>query len=290
MSRHSKNSTATHHFTYHERQAAGHGTLKRRFGKDAQLPFGFCCLCLQRTEDRTPLASPSGYVFCKECIYANLLAQKRTIQENVDAYERFCEKQEQDAQDAIVDKERGEIRKFLDASHGASLSGIVPAKKDEETTRIQRKMQEKVDRTTDDTKREAMKRTSFWIPDVTPQAQAKMDAPDTKTRDPMSQEEMKLKHLMPLKFTWSADETTGEKHVVCAVSKKAITHQMAVLLRPSGQVLIESCVKDMVLPSMTCPISGLKLRKKDIIKLQTGGTSYSAHSNVEAKKYRPSMT
>ncbi|TMW65784.1 hypothetical protein Poli38472_008426 [Pythium oligandrum] len=288
MSRHSKNATATTHFTYHERQAAGHGTLKRRFGKDSQLAFGFCALCLARTEDKQPLVSPSGYVYCKECIYANLLAQKRAIQENLDAYERFCEKREQDAQDTLVAKEREEIKKFLSASDGSGVNGQNTKSDDAEA--IQNKLREKVDRTTDDAKRDAMKRTSFWIPDCTPTAQNKMDQPDTKTRDPMSNEELKLKHLMPVKFEWLAEGSSKDKHVVCAVTKKAITHQLAVLLRPSGQVILDSCVKDMVLPTMTCPVSGLKLRKKDLVKLQTGGSSFSAHSNVEAKKYRPTMT
>ncbi|GLD92093.1 hypothetical protein PINS_up000626 [Pythium insidiosum] len=288
MSRHSKNATATTHFTYHERQAAGHGTLKRRFGRDAQLQFGFCSLCLARTDGKEPLVSPSGFVFCKECIYANLLAQKRTIQENLDAYERFCEKQEQDAQDAARVKEQAQLQQLLDASSSMAASAARP---EDESDVIKKKLREKVDRTTDDAKRDAMKRTSFWIPDCTPTADAKMDKPDTKTRDPMSQEEMKLKHLMPVKFDWvDADGDKKEKHVACAITKKAITHQPAVLLRPSGQVILESCVKDMILPTMTCPISGLKLRKKDIIRLQSGGTGFSAHSNVEAKKYRPTMT
>ncbi|KAJ0391644.1 hypothetical protein P43SY_000336 [Pythium insidiosum] len=289
MSRHSKNATATTHFTYHERQAAGHGTLKRRFGRDAQLPFGFCSLCLARTDGKEPLASPSGYVFCKECIYANLLAQKRTIQENLAAYERFCEKQEQDAQDAARAREQTQLQQLLEARSTMAASAAPPR---DERDAIAAKLREKVDRTTDDAKREAMKRTSFWIPDCTPTADAKLDKPDTKTRDPMSpQAELKLKHLMPIKFDWApADGDKKERHVTCAVTKKAITHQPAVLLRPSGHVVLESCVKDMIQPTMTCPISGLKLRKKDIVRLQAGGTGFSAHSNVEAKKYRPTMT
>jgi nitric oxide synthase-interacting protein len=296
MSRHSKNATATTHFTYHEKTAAGHGTLKRRFGKDAQLPFGVCCLCLSSTHaGKSPLVSPGGFVYCKECIYANLLAQKRAIQENVLAYERFCDRKRQEEQDAVVAGERAQLQKFLDASTGSTLSGSVlaDAAAPADKGAVEAKLREKVDRATDEAKREAMKRTSFWIPDNTPTADVVVDKPDTKTRDPMSLEEMKLKHLMPVKFEWSTPAEDGGKeapHVLCAVTKKEITHHQAVLLRPSGQVILESCLKDMVLPTMTCPVTGLKLRKKDIIKLQAGGTGFSAHSTVEAKKYRPSMT
>uniref|UniRef100_K3WDI8 Nitric oxide synthase-interacting protein zinc-finger domain-containing protein n=1 Tax=Globisporangium ultimum (strain ATCC 200006 / CBS 805.95 / DAOM BR144) TaxID=431595 RepID=K3WDI8_GLOUD len=292
MSRHSKNATAATHFTYHEKTAAGHGTLKRRFGKDSQLPFGCCCLCVASTHDgKSPLVSPSGFVYCKECIYANLLSQKRAIQENTASYERFLEKQEQSAQDAVIAHERAQLQQFLDSATGASSSSSHNKPDEEhEVETYKKKLREKVDRTTDDDKREAMKRTSFWIPDCTPEVDTKVEKPDTKTRDPMSLEELRLKHLMPVKFEWSASKDGAAPHVLCAITKKEITHHQAVLLRPSGLVILESCVKDMVLPTMMCPITGLKLRKKDIVKLQAGGTGFSAHSTVEAKKYRPSMT
>jgi len=290
MSRHSKNATATTHFTYREREAAGHGTLKRRFGRDAQLPFGVCCLCLATTHGRCPLVSPSGFVYCKECIYANLLAQKRAIQENAAAYDKFVESQARKTQDETLQKERETLQKALDAAEGA-VSGTLALKQPErERLQATHKLQEKVDRTTDDDKREAMKKTSFWIPDCTPTQETKVAKPDGKTRDPMSLDEMKLKHLMPVKFDWDTSAADGQPRVLCAVTKKEISHHHSVLLRPSGQVLLESCLKDMVLPTMTCPVTGLKLRKKDIVHLQAGGTGFSAHSTVEAKKYRPTMT
>ncbi|CEG46874.1 Uncharacterized conserved protein [Plasmopara halstedii] len=284
MSRHSKNATATTHFTYHEREAAGHGTLKRRFGRDSQLPFGVCCLCLATTQSRSPLVSPGGFVYCKECIYANLLTQKRSNQENLMAYERYVEMQNQKEKDEILEKERQTLQKALDGADGAMI-GLATETRDHARHVATQKLQEKVDKATDDEKRIAMKKTSFWIPDCTPSQEVKVEKPEMKTKDPMSLDEMKLKHLMPVKFEWD-----DKSNVVCAVTKKEILHRRAVLLRPSGQVILESCVKDMVLPTMTCPVTGLKLRKKDIVHLQAGGTGFSAHSTVEAKKYRPSMT
>lgn len=300
MTRHSKNSTATTHFTYHEKTAAGHGTLKRRFGRDAQLAFGSCCLCLASTASagKSPLVSPSGFVYCKECIYANLLAQKRAIQDNVAAYERALARQSQQTLDDARTSDDAQLRRLLAATTSGSADAGSSVLQDVRTgSEAQRQadayaqsLREKVDRTTDDAKRDAMKRTSFWIPDCTPSAAEVLSAPDATTRDPMSLAELKLKHLMPVKFEWAATETTTTPNVLCAVTKKAITHHQAVLLRPSGLVVLESCVKDTVLPTMTCPVSGLKLRKKDIVKLQAGGTGFSAHSAVEAKKYRPTMT
>ena len=57
----------------------------------------------------------------------------------------------------------------------------------------------------------------------------------------------------------------------------------------SGEVILESCVKQLVLPTMRCPLTGKRLKSKDIIKLTAGGTSYSAHNKVIATKYTPTM-
>ncbi|ETV75728.1 hypothetical protein H257_10104 [Aphanomyces astaci] len=285
MSRHSKNNTATHHFTYREKVAAGHGTLKRRYGKDSQLPFGCCCLCLKPIlEKEEPLASPCGYMYCKGCIYANLLAQKQQIKLDVAAYEA--------QEEGKLAKEDAEVlaaeRKLLESTLGVNRQ-VDFIKSVDERARLQ--LSSKIDLETTAEKAKEMQRTSFWVPGFTPSAEVVLAKPDEFTKDPMSGKALKLKQLMPVHLKRSDKETKGESVVMCAVSNKAITHQMAVLLRPSGHVVMESLLKDMVLPTMTCPISGLKLRsQKDIVHLQAGGSSFSAHSTVEAKKYRPSMT
>nr|CCA20659.1 nitric oxide synthaseinteracting protein putative [Albugo laibachii Nc14] len=286
MTRHSKNATATTHFTYFEKQRAGHGTLKRRFGKDSQLNFGACSLCLSSTTDKDSLLSPSGFLYCKECIYSNLLAQKQAIQQQKLEYERFCETEEQNAEKSRLEKEKKVVENMITStpSHVESSSGG--------KEKAIRKLKEKVDQTLEEDRREAMKKTSYWIPDCTPDSKVTISKPDTATRDPMNPKEvLKLKHLMPAKLEWTSNpSSSSDKHVVCAVTKKAITHQQAVLLRSSGIVILETCLKDTVLPSMTCPITGIKLYKKDIIYLQCGGTGFSAHSTVEAKKYRSTIT
>uniref|UniRef100_A0AAV1TLS2 Nitric oxide synthase-interacting protein zinc-finger domain-containing protein n=1 Tax=Peronospora matthiolae TaxID=2874970 RepID=A0AAV1TLS2_9STRA len=290
MSRHSKNATATTHFTYREREAADHGTLKRRYGRDSQLPFGMCCLCLASTRSRNPLVSPAGFVYCKECIYANLLAQKRAIQDNATAYERYVASQARKIQDTEQDTERKLVTNALESTQGVVA---ILQTQDKKLVAYQ-KLQEQVDRATDEDKRQAMRKTSFWIPDCTPSEERRVAEPDTAPRDPMNPDQfLKLKHLMPVKFAWISNRLHGDQnvhHVVCAVTKTEINHHQAVLLRPSGQVILERCLNEMVKPTMTCPVTGLKLRQKDIVHLQAGGTGFSAHSTVEAKKYRPSMT
>merc|ERR1719265_851245 len=78
----------------------------------------------------------------------------------------------------------------------------------------------------------------------------------------------------------------GDKGVYCcAVSKHPITHQKAVLIKPSKKVVLESVMKDMVLKDMVCPITGEKLKKDDFLNLQTGGTGFASHNKTTAGSF-----
>merc|ERR1719473_300617 len=78
----------------------------------------------------------------------------------------------------------------------------------------------------------------------------------------------------------------GDKGMYCcSLSKKEISHQRCVLLKPSGHVILDSMVKDCIKKEMTCPISGMKLKESDIIPLRPGGTGFSKHNNITGKNY-----
>lgn len=85
-SRHSKNTGDRHHFTYHERQKAGLGTLKQRLGADSQLPFGYCALSLQPADD--PVISPSGHLYSRESILQYLLNKSKELKILREQYEQ----------------------------------------------------------------------------------------------------------------------------------------------------------------------------------------------------------
>ncbi|CAM9561846.1 unnamed protein product, partial [Heterosigma akashiwo] len=62
-----------------------HGTQRLRFGADSQQPFGNCYLCLQRVRD--PMASPSGHLYCKECIFQYLMTRTKELKRQRRRYE-----------------------------------------------------------------------------------------------------------------------------------------------------------------------------------------------------------
>ncbi|CAE6395762.1 unnamed protein product [Rhizoctonia solani] len=78
MTKHSRNNTANSVFSYAEyKKLSDYGTKKQRLGVDSMKRFDACTLCLQQA--REPVACGEGHIYCKECIYTDLLSQKKDI-------------------------------------------------------------------------------------------------------------------------------------------------------------------------------------------------------------------
>ncbi|GJP41561.1 hypothetical protein CLOM_g1222 [Closterium sp. NIES-68] len=115
--RHSRNSNDRAHFTYEERRKLGFGTQKERLGKDSIKPFDSCSLCIQEAVD--PLSCRSGHIFCKECIYSCLLAQKKDIKRKRAAWEaQQRQEQEEEGERAAAERAR-ELDTFDRQNHAA---------------------------------------------------------------------------------------------------------------------------------------------------------------------------
>ncbi|GBE89838.1 hypothetical protein BKA93DRAFT_872904 [Sparassis latifolia] len=73
MTKHSKNNTASSVFSYAEHKKLNYGTKRQRLGNESMRRFDACALCLQRARD--PVACHKGHLFCKECVYTDLVTQ-----------------------------------------------------------------------------------------------------------------------------------------------------------------------------------------------------------------------
>jgi nitric oxide synthase-interacting protein len=82
-SKHSKNAGDKHHFTYSEKQRIAN--KNERFGTDAQIPFGYCCLSLHPTDEA--VVTPSGHLYDREAILEYLLTKTKEIRQLERAYE-----------------------------------------------------------------------------------------------------------------------------------------------------------------------------------------------------------
>lgn len=54
--------------------------------------------------------------------------------------------------------------------------------------------------------------------------------------------------------------------------------------------MLESAARDLAYPTMTCPLTGERFKMSDVIELQEAATGFAASGQVEAKRYKPSMT
>jgi nitric oxide synthase-interacting protein len=94
---------------------------------------------------------------------------------------------------------------------------------------------------------------------------------------------LRLKDLQPLTF-----ERSSDGKVLCAVSHKTITTQPVVAM--NNVVVLEEIYDKLVKPTMVCPITGKKLKEKNIRRLQKGKSGFASSGPVVAKTYRPTIT
>ncbi|CAL1547334.1 unnamed protein product, partial [Lymnaea stagnalis] len=107
---------------------------------------------------------------------------------------------------------------------------------------------------------------SFWIPALTPQAEAtQLKKPDEKVRCPMSGKPLRFKDLHPVKFTPinDRDQKTSliakTNRYVCAVTNDILGNSVpCAVLKPSGAVVTMECVEKIIRKDMMDPISGKK--------------------------------
>ena len=308
-----------------ENKKNGYGTQTVRFGRDAQIRFGWCALSLQAA--RHPVCTPHGVVYDRETILHYLLERKVQLRAAKVEYDaqlarqeakqaRSAEGEQAQRANALRQKMAGGLRDGNDrpgvaaaasspvgsnSSRSSSSTGSGPASASaaELKTFSEEELKNRIlthgrDTETLEDKRARLAQTNFWMSEVcNPDAGPKqLTAPDTCPRCPITGKFLRSKQLYTVKFTRDNTVTFGEPgNIVCCVSQKAITHQQATLLRGCGCVLLSEHVKELVLPTMRCPACNTKVKKKakDVVSLKTGGTSFSSHSKVESSKYRPNV-
>lgn len=309
MARHSKHSNDRSFYSYKERQEAGFaGNRKEILGSDCFLPFGFCCLSLKPPKD--PVATPDGFIFDREHILEYLLTQKLELQSKAKKFEAQEQKKARKVQAELAQEEVQKIVDFQEVDQGLLSQDLRHSRaidKKEAENKLKAiatgnlgisgaggedQRPEKRLRTGEllVIDKQTQRQKSFWAKECTPNsAPTELAKVDTTVRCPMSQKKLRIKDLVPLKFEVTDQKILdkgGDKGVYCcAVSKHPIVHQKVVLLKPSGQVVLESVLKDCVLKDMVCPISSKPLVKDDILKLQAGGTGFSGHNDIEAKVF-----
>ncbi|EEB19592.1 conserved hypothetical protein [Pediculus humanus corporis] len=288
MTRHARNCTAGAVYTYHEKKkdaaASGYGTENQRVGKDSVKDFDCCCLTLQPC--RNPVVTPNGFLYDKEAILEYIIKKKTEYAKKLKEYEKQKNKDKEELAELAQAENLSKIKNFLSCEKNIVTERLV---KDDKTNGEQSTVSNMANG-------RDKKLPSFWIPSMTPEAQtSKMEKPDKTIYCPMSGKPLKMKDLIPVKFTEVKDPDDKKSIIVkkvrymCPVTHDVLSNAVpAAVLKQTGDVVTLECVEKIIKKDWIHPLTNEKISESDIILLQRGGTGYSkTNEKLEGKNERP---
>ncbi|KAK9299236.1 hypothetical protein QLX08_007683 [Tetragonisca angustula] len=285
MTRHARNCTAGAVYTYHEKKkdatASGYGTNTQRVGKDSVKDFDCCCLTLQPC--RNPVITKDGYLFDKEAILEYVLTKKKEYARKLKEYEKQKQQEQEQSNEKSANEELQKLQKFLRGEKNiVSRSQIIT----KESTSSVSNMSNGNDKML----------PSFWIPSKTPEAkEITLQKPDKTVYCPLNGKPLKIKDLIPVKFTEVKDPDDKKSLIVkqarymCPITHDILSNSVpCAVIRTTGDVVTMECVEKIIKKDWINPLDSTKLTESDIIPLQRGGTGYSAvNDSLEGKHERP---
>ncbi|CAB0037619.1 unnamed protein product [Trichogramma brassicae] len=290
MTRHARNCTAGAVYTYHEKKkdaaASGYGTNSQRLGKNSLREFDCCCLSLQPC--RNPVITKDGYLYDKESILQYILTKKKEYARKLKEYERQKQKKTEQSQQESATKELEYLKNFLEKSRTIVHNKDQKPKEEAGASTSVSNMANGRDK----------ELPSFWIPSKTPDAKEEiLTKPDKNIYCPMSGKVLKMKDLIPIKFTEVKDDSDKKSLIVkqarymCPITHDVLNNSTpCAVIRPTGDVITMECYEKLIKKDMINPLDNSKLTEEDIIPLQRGRTGYAAaNEDLEGKHKRPAL-
>ncbi|TDL27735.1 hypothetical protein BD410DRAFT_713503 [Rickenella mellea] len=317
MTKHSKNNTASSIFSYAEYKKLDYGTKRQRLGNESMRRFDACALCLQKV--REPVACNEGHMFCKECVYTDLLSQKKDIKRQKAKLEALVKEAEEEKERAKTAARERVLQEFERGNIGLAARSVSSASgaekdKDFEPRGTKRKLEFSpghVDRLAEAAEEAALKQIQeeqaealksklpdFWLPSLTPTYTSSgppRDLKDIKVRTVCrggtSPHDISLKSLTPVTFTFpngpsdSKDSKTDDKSAMCPSCKKDFSNSVIMfLMKPCTHVVCKTCTETLVRPSSQCVVCDTPVDKKDQIELRREGTGFAGGGLAETSK------
>jgi nitric oxide synthase-interacting protein len=244
-------------------------------------------------------------------MYESILQQKQAIQHEQKMLEQKSLELDQQKQQEELEAKRVILDTF-DKTQNSMLGNrqrptIKDALKDEENSK-KRKLdptdEEELEKTTKQLRKEKEEASkpkigSFWVPSVTPQADASaLKAVKTQVICTAVEKthSLSIKSLIDVKFQ---TENTKDKKNVCPACLKSLTNasklsgkytitnvyiamtninEKLIVLRGCGHVTCNGCVEMFVLKSKKCYVCEKKAKQKDIIDMSPEGTGFASTS------------
>ncbi|OWR44846.1 nitric oxide synthase-interacting protein homolog [Danaus plexippus] len=284
MTRHARNCTAGAVYTYHEKKkdaaASGYGTQNERLGKDSVKSFDCCCLRLQPCRD--PVVTKEGYLFDKEAILEYIISKKNEYTRKLKQYEKQMKREENEKKELADAEKQANLIKFMNRENNISNSKSSESKASTSVSNLANGKHKEL--------------PSFWVPSQLPDAKiTKLEKPDPTVYCPISGKPLKMKDLVDVKWTLVNDPDdkksliAKENRYMCPVTHDILGNSVpCAVIRTSGHVVTMECVEKIIKKDWLHPLTGEKLKEKDIIPLQRGGTGYAlTNENLEGKNERP---
>ncbi|KAH8368121.1 hypothetical protein KR084_007334 [Drosophila pseudotakahashii] len=304
MTRHARNCTAGAVYTYNEKKRdaaeSGYGTNAQRLGKDSVKSFDCCSLTLQPC--RRPVITKDGYLFDKEAILQYIVTKKNEYSRRLKEYERLRRAEEDQLSQEANSKQQARMERFVNAekpamtpAHSSSVAASSSASEKPSTSSSSTSGASSISNMTNGHEK---KLPSFWLPSECPNAGlAKAQKPDATIYCPVSQQPLRVKDLIDVKFTLLRDGDSKrsliakEARYMCPITHDVLSNAVpCAILRPTGDVVTMECVERLIRKDMIHPLTDRKLKDKDIIPMQRGGTGYATtNDNLSAKEKRPML-
>ncbi|XP_049888206.1 nitric oxide synthase-interacting protein homolog [Pectinophora gossypiella] len=289
MTRHARNCTAGAVYTYHEKKkdaaASGYGTQSERVGKDSVKNFDCCNLTLQPC--RNPVATKEGYLFDKEAILEYIITKKNEYTRKLKQYEKQLKKEEAEKNELAAAEKEANLIKFMNREKNISSSATKSESGPSTSSSVSNLANGK-----------DKQLPSFWVPSQLPDAKvSKLQKPDPTVYCPISGKPLKMKDLIEIKWTLVNDPDdkksliAKENRYMCPVTHDILSNAVpCAIIRTTGHVVTMECIEKIIKKDWLHPLTGDKLKEKDIIPMQRGGTGYAlTNQNLEGKNERPAL-
>lgn len=281
MTRKSKQPGGINPLTYSERQKLkDYGTQRARLTTESQLKFGQCCLTLELAKD--PVVTPSGHIYSREAIVSYLLTKNQELAKQREGYEESLLQEEETLKLEEAKQFSKKVETFVKRAEGT-----IKEASSEHESNLKDRVGKRIDLESNNAKKASLKRSSYWLSQYAPEhVEEKIKAPPKRPASPMTGQPLRLKDLIPLDC--KVDESG--KQFLCSVSSKSLSTQEVVCIKKTKQIMLRSVYNDLAKPSMICPVTGKKFKEKDVLLLKKAASGFAASGEVEAKKYRHTLT
>ncbi|KAL4707455.1 hypothetical protein ACJJTC_000099 [Scirpophaga incertulas] len=284
MTRHARNCTAGAVYTYHEKKkdaaASGYGTQSERVGKDSVKSFDCCSLTLQPC--RNPVITKEGYLFDKEAILEYIVKKKNEYSRKLKQYEKQLKKEDAEKAELAAAEKEANLIKFMNREKNISKTAKDTAGPSTSVSNLANGKDKEL--------------PSFWVPSQLPDAKvSKLVKPDSTVYCPISGKPLKMKDLIQVNWTLVNDPDdkksliAKENRYMCPITHDILSNAVpCAVIRTTGHVITMECFEKIIKKDWIHPLTGEKLKEKDIITLQRGGTGYAlTNQNLEGKNERP---